>query len=774
MLALVIQKGDVAVRSDLGRTFINTNGNNTAMSDWQELATPADGISSINGFTGTVVLTTTHINEGMNLYYTEARVIANSDVAANTANRHNHANKVILDATTASFTTELSNDIGINSAKVGITSQQAADIISNNTHRAVVAGNPHQVTKAEVGLSVVPNTDFTISVTANNAHRLTTSGNPHQVTKAEVGLSNVPNTDFTIQATNADTHIATVSGNPHAVTKAEVGLGVVPNHDFTAEVNANTAKVGITPQQTADIVSNNAHRVTVAGNPHAVTKAEVGLGIVPNHDFTAEVNANTAAQHTHANKPVLDASTAAFTTEQADAIIASTAHRNDVTTNPHAITPIMIGAETPAGAQTKATIAKNDAIDYADLFFRKSYDPALFDAPFRNSLALNQGVGIVRFVRPTEASFIDRYGVKRNRIATEPRFNKSGLIQEGPSTNYFVGSTDVSVCAFSNCSVELNKLWDAAFEATVDIVTISIDGQPWNISKVISALYLEKDKYITFSVRLKSNDGVVGHLRIKDSSGTIVGDIGSKEIALTDKLARYELTVKVETNTIGHPIVMFEPSTTTAGSSFAVVDFQVEELNFASSVINTTVLTGPVTRAGETVGIPHVENFPVGLVDKTVLIDVEVVGTTDEEHLCFTAGDMRLYVGNGVPNNRMTRVAMSAESTTPWIEKIGKFRFGATFNATTKELCMYHDGVKVATKTAVTTADSPLLNLESINNFFSEIYPDLESGTGTTISQIPLDVLDSEILLGSGNPYISVSNIRLFDQCLGEQQMLLM
>jgi hypothetical protein len=48
-----------------------------------------DAVSSVNGFTGAVSLTTSNITEGTNLYYTEARVNANTNVAANTAARHN-------------------------------------------------------------------------------------------------------------------------------------------------------------------------------------------------------------------------------------------------------------------------------------------------------------------------------------------------------------------------------------------------------------------------------------------------------------------------------------------------------------------------------------------------------------------------------------------------------------------------------------------------------------------------------------------------------------
>jgi hypothetical protein len=47
-----------------------------------------DAVSSVNGFTGAVSLTTANISESGSLYYTEGRVSANTDVAANTAARH--------------------------------------------------------------------------------------------------------------------------------------------------------------------------------------------------------------------------------------------------------------------------------------------------------------------------------------------------------------------------------------------------------------------------------------------------------------------------------------------------------------------------------------------------------------------------------------------------------------------------------------------------------------------------------------------------------------
>lgn len=74
MLALSAETGDVAVRSDLNKSYILAGDDPTVLGDWQELLTPTDSVLSVNSQTGAVVLTTSHITEGSNLYYTDARV----------------------------------------------------------------------------------------------------------------------------------------------------------------------------------------------------------------------------------------------------------------------------------------------------------------------------------------------------------------------------------------------------------------------------------------------------------------------------------------------------------------------------------------------------------------------------------------------------------------------------------------------------------------------------------------------------------------------------
>ena len=53
---------------------------------------------------GDGTLTTSNVAEGTNFYYTEPRVSANTDVTANTTDRHSHSNSATLDAITAPYT----------------------------------------------------------------------------------------------------------------------------------------------------------------------------------------------------------------------------------------------------------------------------------------------------------------------------------------------------------------------------------------------------------------------------------------------------------------------------------------------------------------------------------------------------------------------------------------------------------------------------------------------------------------------------------------------
>lgn len=200
--------------------------------------------------------------------------------------------------------------------------------------------NPHAVTKAQVGLGLVANYNvasqadmiagtspslYTTPILVKqaidehaikplNAHTSRTD-NPHSVTKAQVGLGSVLNygvsdesqarlgTNNSLYMTPLRTSQAIVTqaltplnahigrtDNPHNVTKAQVGLGNVDNFSTATQQQAQTGTDNasyMTPLRTSQAINTqaltplNAH-IARSDNPHSVTKAQVGLGSIPN------------------------------------------------------------------------------------------------------------------------------------------------------------------------------------------------------------------------------------------------------------------------------------------------------------------------------------------------------------------------------------------------------------------------------------------------------------------------------------------------------------
>jgi hypothetical protein len=62
MLALTAQIGDVAVRTDVNKSFILTASPAATLGNWQELLTPTDAVLSVDGNTGAVSLSGTYLN----------------------------------------------------------------------------------------------------------------------------------------------------------------------------------------------------------------------------------------------------------------------------------------------------------------------------------------------------------------------------------------------------------------------------------------------------------------------------------------------------------------------------------------------------------------------------------------------------------------------------------------------------------------------------------------------------------------------------------------
>lgn len=179
-------------------------------------------VDSVNGETGVVVLDTDDIDEGTtNLYYTDTRVSANTDVAANTAK--------------VGITAQQATDITTNNAKVGITTQQADEIAANTLKTGITTEQADAITANTLKVGVT--TQQAADITANNAK-------VSMVLGTTAGTALAGDTSLLQLGTTSTTALA---GDTTTITTQQA-----------TDIVTNNEKVGITTQQASDITANNA------------------------------------------------------------------------------------------------------------------------------------------------------------------------------------------------------------------------------------------------------------------------------------------------------------------------------------------------------------------------------------------------------------------------------------------------------------------------------------------------------------------------------------
>lgn len=150
-----------------------------------------------------------------------------------------------------------------------------------------------------------------------------------------------------ITQTNGSTvpaHIAD-KGNPHQVTKAQVGLGSVANYPVATIQQAQEgtfAAAFMTPERTRQAISVlgaaliNAHAADV-NNPHNTTKTQIGLDRVQNYPIATEAQARAGTTDTAYMSPLR--------TSQAIATLVGTAFTAHAASklNPHDVTKDQVG-----------------------------------------------------------------------------------------------------------------------------------------------------------------------------------------------------------------------------------------------------------------------------------------------------------------------------------------------------------------------------------------------------------------------------------------------
>lgn len=239
---------------------------------------PAGGgtgtVTSVNGATGAVVLDTDDIDEGTNnLYYTEARVSANTSVVANTAKvgittqqaaditTNNAKNSYpTTDATKVGFISvtqavdldTIESDVAANNAKVGITIQQASEITANTLKTGITSTQASNITANNAKVSMVLGTSAGTALEGDTELLQLGTTSTTALAGDTTTISGQQASD--ISTNNAKVGITTSQADAIVANTSKVGITTQQASDITA----NNAKVGITTQQAADIVANNA------------------------------------------------------------------------------------------------------------------------------------------------------------------------------------------------------------------------------------------------------------------------------------------------------------------------------------------------------------------------------------------------------------------------------------------------------------------------------------------------------------------------------------
>jgi hypothetical protein len=290
--------------------------------------------------------------------------------------------------------------------------------------------NPHQVTKAQVGLGNVLNCQMANlteaeqgllddrymsplrtrqaiilqAVTPLNNHA-DNRNNPHQVTKEQVGLSNVANfglADVTLARTGTNnasymTPLTTAAAidqfailplnafiarrdNPNAVTKAQVGLGNVQNFPIadtvTAQQGVSTSHY-MTPATTRVMMSalvgeDVTNHVNNLNNPHQTNKAQIGLGNVLNFGIATQQQAIDGTANDVYMTPLR---TSQLVQISIDSAVDS--HAND-TNNPHLVTKLQVGLGNvenyPIAQQSQATQGLLNTVYMTPLRAKQAFD----------------------------------------------------------------------------------------------------------------------------------------------------------------------------------------------------------------------------------------------------------------------------------------------------------------------------------------------------------------------------------------------------------------
>jgi hypothetical protein len=168
-LALAAEEGDIAIRTDQNKTYAQNGGASGTMADWSELLSPTGSVSSVNGQTGAVTLTTADVADTANKrYVTDANLTTIGNQSG--TNTGDQTSIVGISSTKAQFNTAVSDGNFLYAGDVTqYTDEMAQDAIGNN----LGAGLAYNDTTGSISSTITQYTNSDADARITNAVGIT-------------------------------------------------------------------------------------------------------------------------------------------------------------------------------------------------------------------------------------------------------------------------------------------------------------------------------------------------------------------------------------------------------------------------------------------------------------------------------------------------------------------------------------------------------------------------------------------------------------------------
>lgn len=264
MLGLTAEAGDIAVRTDVSKSYILTASPASTIGNWQELLTPPDTVTSVNSQTGNVVLTATSVGAA--------------------ATSHTHTLSQVTDAGTAASKNIASTGDATSTQVVAGNDTRLTDARTPSAHKTSHAtGGTDALTATDIGAAATAHThvatgDVTGTLGASSAALTIATGS---VTSAKILDGTILNADVNASAAIDDTKLSLASTASGQLVNATGGYTTNKMKDLWSDsfAHARSSQCSTMPR-----ILSNASLTMVSGTIYAVRC--VYTGAQASHQFT--------------------------------------------------------------------------------------------------------------------------------------------------------------------------------------------------------------------------------------------------------------------------------------------------------------------------------------------------------------------------------------------------------------------------------------------------------------------------------------------------------